>query len=118
MHRQVPLDRIQSLSSDLGLDETQIESRSRQYGSNDIIETHSNVWLELIENTAKDPMIWFLVGASVLYAILQEYHESIVLLVATIPLIGMDVFLHWRTQASTQSQEQFGNQCTRYPRRK
>lgn len=104
MRRIAPLSRINSsLSSDWSLDTAEVEMRRIQYGSNDIVETHTNRWLELAIDTAKDPMIWFLIATSVLFAILKNYNQAIILILATIPLIGMDTFLHWRTQVSTQS---------------
>ena len=47
-------------------------------------------------------MIWFLAATSVLFAALGDFAEALTLLVAMVPLIGMDAFLHRRTQASTQ----------------
>lgn len=104
MRHIVQLSRINSsLAPDWSLDANQVEIRRIQYGSNDIIETRTNRWWMLVLDTAKDPMIWFLVATSFLFALLGSYNQSIILLLATIPLIGMDAFLHWRTQASTQS---------------
>jgi Ca2+-transporting ATPase len=48
-------------------------------------------------------MIWFLAGVSALYGVLGEAAEALVLLAAIAPLVGMDAFLHRRTQVSTQS---------------
>lgn len=98
------LSRIKnSLSPDWNLDTVEINARQSQYGFNDIIENPGNRWLELVIDTAKDPMIWFLIVTSLLFAILKNYNQSLILFLATIPLIGMDAFLHWRTQASTQT---------------
>jgi Ca2+-transporting ATPase len=77
------------------------ESRRQRYGANDILEVVGNPWRELAEETAKDPMIWFLVGTACLYFALGSTTESVVLLVALLPLVGMDLYLHRRTQAST-----------------
>lgn len=107
MRRILPLQRIKSsLNSDWSLDASEVERRRIQYGSNDILGIHTNRYLELIIDTAKDPMIWFLIATSFLFAILKNYNQSIILLLATIPLIGMDALLHWRTQVSTQSLSQ------------
>ncbi len=46
-------------------------------------------------------MIWFLVGTGAIYTVLGSYIEAVTLLIAILPLIGMDAFLHRRTQAST-----------------
>ena len=47
-------------------------------------------------------MLWFFAGTSALYAIVGQQTEVLALLVAILPLIGMDVYLHRRTQASTE----------------
>ena len=47
-------------------------------------------------------MIWFFGGTSALYAAVGQSVEAITLLVAIGPLVLMDVFLHRRTQASTE----------------
>lgn len=104
MHRILPLDRINSsVTADWSLNATEVEMRRIQYGSNDIVEVRSSRWIELAKETIKDPMIWFLIVASILFAIVKNYNQTIILLLATIPLIGLDAFLHWRTQASTRS---------------
>lgn len=47
-------------------------------------------------------MIWFFAGVSALYALVGQRAESLTLLAALLPLVGMDVYLHRRTQASTE----------------
>ena len=47
-------------------------------------------------------MIWFFAGTSALYGIVGQVAEAATLLGAIVPLILMDVFLHRRTQASTE----------------
>lgn len=104
MFRTLPIARINaSLSINWSLTQPEVKARREQYGGNDIIEKSSGALLELIKNTLLDPMIWFLFGASVLFAMLGKYPDSIVLLLAIIPIGGMDLFLHWRTQVSTQA---------------
>lgn len=103
MRRKIILSRINSsLSPDWSLDVSEVQARRIKYGSNDIVEVHSNRWIEIAKDTAKDPMIWFLVGTGLLFGMLKNYNQAIILLLATIPLIGMDAFLHWRTQTSTR----------------
>ena len=55
-----------------------------------------------MRDTAKDPMLWFLAGTSALYAAVGQGVEALTLVVAILPLAGMDVVLHRRTQASTE----------------
>lgn len=104
MRRAFELTRLDSnFHPGYGLDDAQIEIQRLRYGSNDILEKNVSQLLELFLDTINDPMIWFLVATGFLFAILKYYNQAIILFLATIPLMGMDVFLHWRTQASTVS---------------
>lgn len=104
MFRALPLDRIRdSLSLAWSLNKREVLARRERYGFNNIIEKPSGQILELIKNTLLDPMIWFLFIASLLFGFLGQASESIILLLAIIPIGGMDAFLHWRTQVSTQA---------------
>ena len=107
MRRDIPLSRLRTLPSEKqGLTSVEVTDQRARYGRNDILEVAINPWLELARDTLKDPMIWFLVGTGIVYAVIGSYTESISLLVAILPLIGMDVFLHRRTQASTEGLSQ------------
>lgn len=103
MMHALPLSRVRGLLDDArGLEANEVVDRRKEFGTNDIIESVGNPVAELARETARDPMIWFLVGTAVLYALLSEYSEAITLLVSIMPLVGMDAYLHRRTQASTQ----------------
>ena len=86
-----------------GLDASEVSERRQRYGTNDIIETVGNPVAELARDTARDPMIWFLVGTAILYFALGRSAEAATLLVSIVPLVGMDVYLHRRTQQSTSA---------------
>jgi len=101
--RTVPLARLLGLlDAERGLTSAEVRDRLARYGSNDIVETAGAPWWDLIRDTARDPMIWFLLFTSALYGVLGELTETVILLVAAVPLIAMDAFLHRRTQASTE----------------
>lgn len=101
--RPVPMTRLRDLlPSERGLTAMEVKERRLRYGANDILEARPHAWRELARDTIKDPMIWFLAGVSALYGIVGEIKESLTLLVAIVPLVGMDAFLHRRTQASTE----------------
>jgi Ca2+-transporting ATPase len=101
MRVEVPIDRLQGLDS-RGLTAAEVAERRAHFGPNDVIEVPQGQALELALETARDPMLWFLVGTSVVYAALGDWTEASVLLASILPLAGMDLFLHRRTQASTQ----------------
>lgn len=103
MKRSVPLDRLANLgSSTQGLLASEVESRRARYGLNRIVETTAGGWWPLVRATIRDPMLWFLFGTSVMFAFVGEFTEAVILLVALVPFLGMDSFLHWRTHASIE----------------
>jgi len=103
MRRTLPLDRLANLlPGERGLTRAEVAQRRQLYGPNDIIEVAGRPWLDLLRDTAGDPMIWFLVATSVAYAALGESVEALTLLLAILPLVGMDAYLHRRTRASTE----------------
>jgi Ca2+-transporting ATPase len=103
MRRTLPLDRLgHRLLGERGLTRAEVATCRQLYGPNDIVEVAGRPWLDLIRDTAGDPMIWFLIGTSVAYAAIGESVEALTLLLAILPLVGMDAYLHRRTRASTE----------------
>jgi P-type Ca2+ transporter type 2C len=100
--RAVPLDRLAEHWEVTGLTAVEAVRRAHAYGRNDIVEVATHPWWGLAKDTAKDPMIWFFAATSALYAGVGQVVEAVTLLVAILPLVLMDVFLHRRTQASTE----------------
>ncbi|QDE90508.1 haloacid dehalogenase [Myxococcus xanthus] len=84
-----------------GLDTDEVSERRARYGRNAVLAQSHRSWLHVLGETAGDPMLWFLVGTSGLYFVLGARTEGLVLLLAIVPLLGMDGFLHRRTRAST-----------------
>ncbi|MGA0610767.1 cation-translocating P-type ATPase [Caldimonas sp. KR1-144] len=103
MLRSVPIDRLAGLDgSGQGLSERDAAARAATYGRNLILEAAPKGWGDLARQTLKDPMLWFLLGTSVLFALVGQAGECVILLVAVLPLVGMDAYLHRRTRASTE----------------
>jgi len=102
-HRPIPSDRLEGLASaDAALTPESAAARLERFGYNDIVEAPRHHWTDLARDTARDPMIWFLVGVGLLFAVIGDYTEALVLAAALLPLVGMDAYLHRRTQASTR----------------
>lgn len=99
-HRNIPLDHMPVLGSGtVGLNAEQVE-RQRALGSNDIVPRAASGWKMVARDTARDPMLWFLVLTALLFGLLGQLKESLTLLFAMAPLLGMDAYLHRRTRAS------------------
>lgn len=103
MRRVFPIDRVAGLTEPTdGLTAGEVDERRRLYGINDILRDQSSGWRDIVRDTARDPMVWFLAGTSLLFAVLGDYAEAIVLALALLPIVGMDAYLHRRTQATTE----------------
>lgn len=101
--RAIPPGRLEGLyHAESGLSPEDAAARLARFGPNDIVIAPSSTWIDLVRDTARDPMIWFLAGVAALFAILGDYTEAAILAAALVPLAGMDAYLHRRTQASTQ----------------
>ncbi|WP_298581619.1 cation-transporting P-type ATPase [uncultured Luteimonas sp.] len=103
MHVRVPVERLQGLlGTEAGLSGAEADERRQRHGRNDIVEAAQPTWWMLARDTLRDPMLWFLLGTAALFAWLGDRTEAVILLFALLPLLGMDAYLHRRTQASTQ----------------
>lgn len=119
MRRPVPLSRITGPDGALldaaagergsaredgrgGLTGDEARHRRREFGANAILEGPPSGWGDVLRDTLGDPMMWFLVGTSLLFLWLGELAEAAVLAIAMVPIAGMDAWLHRRTQASTE----------------
>lgn len=103
MRRTVPEGRIDDfLDGTTGLSGAEAAERRALFGANAIVETPPAGWPELLRETARDPMIWFLVGTALLFVAVGDRVEATILALALLPIAGMDLYLHRRTQASTE----------------
>lgn len=85
-----------------GLTGAEVAERRASCGWNDVVETIAGGRWAALGDTLRDPMLWFLVATSCLFALLGDHVEAVVLAIATLPLAGMDVYLNRRIRASTE----------------
>lgn len=84
-----------------GLTTEQVQAQRRRFGFNDIVVETANPWITVVAESFQEPMIWFLVGTSLLFGLLGQSTEALTLLFAVVPLLAMGLVLHRRTAAST-----------------
>ncbi len=87
----------------VGLAQQDVQSRLQQYGYNEF-EGHRT--LSLLSTMLKllgDPMGLMLLILSIVYGALGEHHDAIILLIAYIPIVGVDVLLELRSQKALRS---------------
>lgn len=104
MKRVIPDDRLALLARarEQGLAEADASALASQYGTNLIAEHPPGSAARLAKETLADPMIWLLVVTSAIFGVIGQYTDMAVLLAAVAPLVGMDLYLHRRTQASIE----------------
>ncbi len=81
-----------------GLTSQEVAEQLGRFGPNNIEGPKVNFWIDLIQDTLKDPMIWFLLGIGALFLFTNQMSDGLTLILAVLPLILMDAFLHWRTK--------------------
>ncbi|GAB4352740.1 MAG: calcium-translocating P-type ATPase, PMCA-type [Kiloniellaceae bacterium] len=102
MRRAVPLSRLAGLDGgQQGLSAEAAERQRGRYGANAILEEPPARWRDTLRDTLRDPMVWFLLGTAAIFTWLGDYAEAAVLAAALLPIVGMDAYLHRRTQATT-----------------
>jgi Ca2+-transporting ATPase len=107
LRHPIPADRFPDIQESLvgeprGLASEQVAERRARFGVNAIVDEPTGRWWEVLRETARDPMIWLLVGTGILYALIGDRNEALVLFGAIVPVVGMDAWLHRRTRISTQ----------------
>ena len=99
--RSVPPERLGLLpTGEQGLGAAEVAARRLQ-GFNDIMAPAASGWRVVARDTLRDPMLWFLLLTAGLFGLLGQAAESLTLLLALVPLLGMDAYLHRRTSASS-----------------
>lgn len=104
MKRQIPEERQALLRrGELeGISQAEAVQLTARFGPNRIAEYKAKSASEIAGDTARDPMLWFLAATSLVFAVLGEFTDTVVLMLAIVPLVGMDLYLHRRTEASVR----------------
>ncbi|MFN8790672.1 MAG: cation-transporting P-type ATPase [Bdellovibrionales bacterium] len=88
---------------DRGLSEIEVEEQRKRFGTNAILDSGKNRWNEIFQDTIRDPMVWFLGSVSFVFFVVGQSVDAATLLLAILPLMFMDAFLHWRTRSAISS---------------
>lgn len=100
--KRISFETLQGLGKrDKGLSEKEVNLQTSKFGKNEISEVAENLPIELLKDTLKDPMIWFLLGIGGVFLFVGQNADAALLFVAIIPLVLMDSLLHWRAKSAT-----------------
>lgn len=90
-------------TSPLGLTQNEADLRLRQFGHNTIEQQKWATWLENLRHIISDPMGIMLFCLSLVYWLIGDVNEAILLLAALVPIIGVDVVLQMRSQKALRA---------------
>ena len=83
-----------------GLTTEEARARLAKYGPNRLVARDRVGWLKEVAALALDPMALMLLAAGAVYLALGETRDAVVMLIALVPVIGVDVFLEARSQSA------------------
>ena len=81
-----------------GLTSTEAAARLATHGPNRLVARDRAAWVKEVVGLVLDPMSVMLVIAAAVYMALGERRDAIVMLIALVPVIGVDVFLEARSR--------------------
>jgi Ca2+-transporting ATPase len=83
-----------------GLTTREAQDRLARHGPNRLVGRERAAWLKEVASLLLDPMAIMLVLAATVYLLLGEHRDAVVMLVALVPVIGVDVFLEARSRSA------------------
>jgi magnesium-transporting ATPase (P-type) len=81
-----------------GLSDAEAAARLTSVGPNRLVPEDPWAWLKETVAILADPMALMLGATATVYLLLGETRDGIILLLALIPVLGVDVFLHARSR--------------------
>jgi Ca2+-transporting ATPase len=88
------------VTGDQGLSSSEAEARLAEHGPNILVHADRAAWLKELGALLLDPMALMLLAAAGIYMALGERRDAMVMLVALVPVIGVDVFLEARSRSA------------------
>ncbi len=85
-----------------GLTSAEAKERFKTYGPNQITKKRSFSFLKQLWNVVKEPTFTLLIGIAILYAVIGELKEVIILLFAIVPIGGIQLFQNIKVDRTLQ----------------
>ena len=88
-----------------GLNNYEVLTSQKLYGYNSIKANHKNSWYILLFDILKEPMLLLLIAVSVIYVIVGNYSEALVMLGAIIAVSGISFYQDNRSKKALEALE-------------
>ncbi len=86
-----------------GLTKQEVEIQLQKYGFNEFEDRRASRFIKNLFKIVGDPMGLMLLALSLIYWLLGEHNDAIILMIAYVPIIGVDVILELRSQTALRS---------------
>ena len=86
-----------------GLTEREAAERLRQHGPNELLPEKKATFLSKVLATIKEPMFLLLFGTALLYFLLGDPKDGVIMLCFVTFMAGINLFQEWRTDRSLQA---------------
>jgi len=83
-----------------GLTKLEAAARLKKFGPNRLVKKERLAWLKRALSLVADPMALMLGGASLLYFLLGDVSDGVIMAIALVPVLGVDIFLEARSRAA------------------
>lgn len=84
----------------IGLSSSEVAELQKRFGTNEIQDHSSRSWINILREILFQPMFLLLIGCGILYMIIGDYKEGIVLFSANLLIIGISFHQQFRSEAS------------------
>ncbi len=84
--------------SNLGLSSIEAQELIEQHGFNELPSDKARGFLEIIIEVVREPMFALLLACCLLYVLIGELQESLILSVFVLLIIGLTIFQSWKTE--------------------
>lgn len=96
-----------------GLDSDQIVSARQQYGYNQLPDREKKNLLQIVIEVAREPMIFLLIAVVIVYFLLGDRTEAIVLSVSVMVILGIELYQNGKTEKALDALRNFASpSCT------
>lgn len=86
-----------------GLTEEQVTASRQQHGSNTLEMQEDRVLLEVLKEVVLEPMFILLLAACIIYFVVGQYQEGIIMLVSIFIVAGISLFQEYRSKNAIQA---------------
>lgn len=86
-----------------GLSDAEVLKSREQFGSNRIVVKTRNKLVEILLEIVLEPLFGILIGAALIYFILGEYNEGIIMVIAITFVSGISIFQENRSRSAVDS---------------